>query len=114
MADKNEKMLFLKKLEKYTDIPRLSFEFEAKEYVYMADTMEQINYILKNIQLIEMGKQNLKTYKDDPDTIANIKETMKYYEDTINESLKRLEENYLEHCKDLDILNKFEEEENEQ
>ena len=104
----------LKKLEKYTNIPRLAFEFESKEYIYMANVMDQVNYIIKNLDLIEMSKENLKIYKDDKETIKNIKEGIKYYEQTINNSLETLEENYKEHCKYINIVNFLEEEENEQ
>ena len=86
-----------RRLERYTDIPRLTFQFEAKEYVYMADTMNHINIILKNISLIEGNKKNLKIYKDDPETIRNIKENIKFSEELIESSLETLEENYLQH-----------------
>ena len=48
----------LKRLQVYTNIPRLQFQFETDEYVYIADTMDQVNYILKNLELIELAKQN--------------------------------------------------------
>ncbi len=102
----------LKRLQVYTNIPRLQFQFETDEYVYIADTMDQVNYILKNLELIELAKQNLKTYKDDKETIKNIKEMMKYYEETINASMEKLEENYQEHCIKLSRLAETEEEEN--
>ena len=35
----------LNRIERYTYIPRLAFQFESEEYVYMADTMNQVNYI---------------------------------------------------------------------
>lgn len=101
----------LERLEKYTNIPRLQFQFETDEYVYMADTMDQVNYILKNLELIELAKQNLKTYKDDKETISNIKESLKYYEETIEKSMENLEENYLKHCTKLNRLTQIEEEE---
>ena len=91
----------LKKLEKYTSIPRLAFEFESEEYIYMANVMDQINYIIKNLNIIEMSKENLKIYKDDKETINNIKEGIKYYEQTINKSLEVLEENYMQHKEKL-------------
>lgn len=103
----------LKQLEKYTNIPRLEFEFEAKEYIYMANTMNQINYILKNINLIEGYKKNLKLYKDDVETVRNIREGINYYEETIEKSLIELEENYIQHCGyiqqiDYDMGDKYE------
>lgn len=91
----------LLKIEKYTNIPRLVFQFEAEEYVYMADTMSQVNYILKNLALIEGNKKNLKNYRDDKKTIRNIKENIKYYEKKIEESLEILEENYIKHSRKL-------------
>ncbi len=100
----------IKKLEIYTNIPRLQFEFETKEYIYMADTMDRINYIFKNISLIEGNKENLKIYKDDKETIRNIRESISFYEKEIQNSLKVLDENYKEHCKQLHILNQDEEE----
>ena len=100
----------IKKLEIYTNIPRLQFEFETKEYIYMADTMDRINYIFKNISLIEGNKENLKIYKDDKETIRNIRESISFYEKEIQNSLKVLDENYKEHCKQLHILNLDEEE----
>lgn len=100
----------IKKLEIYTNIPRLQFEFETKEYIYMADTMDRINYIFKNISLIECNKENLKIYKDDKETIRNIRESISFYEKEIQNSLKVLDENYKEHCKQLHILNQDEEE----
>ena len=100
----------IKKLEIYTNIPRLQFEFETKEYIYMADTMDRINYIFKNISLIEGNKENLKIYKDDKETIRNIRESISCYEKEIQNSLKVLDENYKEHCKQLHILNQDEEE----
>lgn len=100
----------IKKLEIYTNIPRLQFEFETKEYIYMADTMDRINYIFKNISLIEGNKENLKIYKDDKETIRNIRESISFYEKEIQNSLKVLDENYKEHCKQLHILNEDEEE----
>ncbi|MDO5555108.1 MAG: hypothetical protein Q4G09_00195 [Clostridia bacterium] len=103
----------LSKLEKYTNIPKLSFEYEAKEYMYMADVVSQVNYIFKNLKLIELNKKNLKIYKDDPETIKNIKETIIYYEETINNSLKSLDELYLEHFKHLERINNTIEEEEE-
>lgn len=103
----------IKKLEIYTNIPRLQFEFETKEYIYMADTMDRINYIFKNISLIEGNKENLKIYKDDKETIRNIKENISFYEEQIQNSLKILDENYKEHCKQLHILNPDESEEDE-
>ena len=93
----------LNKIEKYTNIPRLAFQFEVDEYVYMADTMNQVNYILKNLAIIEGNKQNLRKYRDDPETIQNIKENIKYYEKTIEASLETLEENYLKHNRTLQI-----------
>lgn len=104
----------LKRLQVYTNIPRLQFQFETDEYVYMADTMDQVNYILKNLELVELAKQNLKTYKDDKETISNIKEGLQYYEKTIEESMEKLEESYLKHCTKLNRLAQIEEEENEQ
>lgn len=103
----------IKKLEIYTNIPRLQFEFETKEYIYMADTMDRINYIFKNISLIEGNKENLKIYKDDKETIRNIRESISFYEKEIQNSLKVLDENYKEHCKQLHILNQEESEEDE-
>lgn len=94
----------LTRIEKYTDIPRLSFQFETDEYIYMADTMNQINYILKNLSIIEGNKKNLKKYRDDPETIENIKENIKYYEKVIEESLENLEEDYIKHKKILNNL----------
>lgn len=102
----------LKRLQVYTNIPRLQFQFETEEYVYMADTMDQVNYILQNLELIEGAKQNLKKYKDDKETISNIKEGLKYYEETIEKSMENLEENYLKHCNKLNRLAQIEEEEN--
>lgn len=100
----------IQQLEKYTNIPRLKFEFETKEYVYMADTMDQINYIFKNINLIKGHKNNLKIYRDDPETIRNIRESINYYEDLIDKSLKELEDNYIRHCDELNRINYSEEE----
>lgn len=97
----------LKRIEKYTNIPRLAFEFESDEYVYMADTMNQVNYILKNLAIIEGNKKNLKKYKDDPETIRNIKENIKYYEETIENSLEVLEENYIKHNRTLKSLSNY-------
>ena len=91
----------IKKLEKYTNIPRLSFLFESEEYVYMADTMDQINYIFQNLGHIEASKKNLKIYKDDSETIRGIKDTIKYYEKLIDNSLNNLEENYIKHIEKL-------------
>lgn len=104
----------LKRLQVYTNIPRLQFQFETDEYVYMADTMDQVNYILKNLELIELAKQNLKKYKDDAETIANIKEGLKYYEKRIEESMEKLEENYFIHCNKTGSKPLIEEEEYEQ
>ena len=104
----------IKKLEKYTNISRLKFELETKEYIYMADTMDQINYIFKNINILEGHKNNLKIYKDDPETIRNIKEGIKYYEDLIKKSLEVLEDNYIRHCEELNIVYQVEEEKDEQ
>lgn len=100
----------IRQLEKYTDIPRLKFELESKEYIYMADTMDQINYIFKNINLIEGNKKNLKIYEDDPETIRNIRESINYYEDLIDKSLNELEDNYIRHCDELNRINYSEEE----
>lgn len=100
----------LTRIEKYTDIPRLSFQFETDEYIYMADTMNQINYILKNLSIIEGNKKNIKKYKDDPETIENIKENIKYYEKVIGESLENLEENYIKHNRVLKKLSYYNEE----
>ena len=97
----------LKRIEKYTNIPRLAFQFESDEYVYMADTMNQVNYILKNLAIIEGNKKNLKKYKDDPETIRNIKENIKYYEETIENSLEVLEENYIKHNRTLKSLSNY-------
>ena len=97
----------LKRIEKYTNIPRLTFQFESDEYVYMADTMNQVNYILKNLAIIEGNKKNLKKYKDDPETIRNIKENIKYYEETIENSLEVLEENYIKHNRTLKSLSNY-------
>lgn len=103
----------IEKLEIYTNIPSLQFEFETKEYIYMADTMDRINYIFKNISLIEGNKENLKIYKDDRETIRNIRKSISFYEKEIQNSLKVLDENYKEHCKQLHILNQEESEGNE-
>lgn len=103
----------IEKLEIYTNIPSLQFEFETKEYIYMADTMDRINYIFKNISLIEGNKENLKIYKDDRETIRNIRKSISFYEKEIQNSLKVLDENYKEHCKQLHILNQKESEGNE-
>lgn len=100
----------LNRIERYTDIPRLAFQFEAEEYVYMADTMNQVNYILKNLAIIEGNKKNLKKYKDDPETIRNIKENIQYYEETIENSLEVLEENYIKHNRTLNSLSNYNEE----
>ena len=97
----------LKRIEKYTNIPRLAFQFESDEYVYMADTMNQVNYILKNLAIIEGNKKNLKKYKDDPETIRNIKENIKYYEETIENSFEVLEENYIKHNRTLKSLSNY-------
>lgn len=94
----------LNRIERYTDIPRLAFQFESDEYVYIADTMNQVNYILKNLAIIEGNKKNLKKYKDDPETVRNIKENIKYYEETIENSLEVLEENYKKHNRTLKSL----------
>lgn len=94
----------LNKLEKYTDIPRLSFQLESEEYVYMADTMSKMNFLLKNLSLIESNKKNLKIYRDDPETIRNIKDVIGFYEKSIENSLESLEKNYIEHNKKLNSL----------
>lgn len=99
----------LERIERYTDIPRLTFEYETNEYIYMADTMNQINYILKNLSLIEGNKQNLKIYKDDPETIKNIKENIKYQEEAIENSLETLEEGYIQHCKYIEKISNYNE-----
>ena len=104
----------IEKLERYTDIPRLKFEFETNEYIYMADTMDQINYIFKNINLIEGHKRNLKKYKDDQETIRNIKESINYYEDLIEKSLIELEQNYKQHYYKINHREYIEEEKDEQ
>lgn len=104
----------VERLELYTNIPRLSFQFETDEYIYMADTMNQVNYIFQNIGLIELGKQNIKVYRDDPETIRNIKEHNKYYEEIIEKSLEILEENYQKHQIRLSRLSMYEENEDEQ
>lgn len=99
----------LNRIERYTDIPRLAFQFESDEYVYIADTMNQVNYILKNLAIIEGNKKNLKKYKDDPETVRNIKENIKYYEETIENSLEVLEENYKKHNRTLKSLSNYNE-----
>ena len=104
----------VEKLQKYTNIPRLAIQFETDEYIYMADTMDQIHYIFKNIEIIELGKKNLKIYKDDPDIIENIKYNNKYYEGIIEDSLQKLEENYNKHQEKLGRLSTYEENEDEQ
>ena len=104
----------VERLEVYTNIPRLTFQFETDEYIYMADTMNHVNYIFKNIGLIELGKQKLKEYRDDPETIRNIKEHNKHYEEMIGKSLETLEENYQKHQITLSKLSMYEENEDEQ
>jgi len=99
----------LNRIERYTDIPRLAFQFESDEYVYIADTMNHVNYILKNLAIIEGNKKNLKKYKDDPETVRNIKENIKYYEETIENSLEVLEENYKKHNRTLKSLSNYNE-----
>lgn len=103
----------INRLEKYTNIPRLSFLFEKDEYIYMADVVDKINYIFKNIEIIEIGKQGLKKYKDDPETIENIKNNNKYYENIIEESLQELEEIYTEHKYKQNAISNYEEDSNE-
>lgn len=104
----------VEKLEVYTNIPRLTFQFETDEYIYMADTMNHVNCILKNIGLVEIGKQQLKEYRDDPETIRNIKEHNKHFEEMIEKSLELLEENYQKHQIALSRLSMYEENEDEQ
>lgn len=103
----------LNRLQVYTNIPRLLFQFETEEYIYMADTMDQINYIFQNLSNLEIGKKNLKEYKDDKETISNIKERLKFCEKEIERSMDILEENYLRHCEKTGCKPLIEEEEYE-
>ena len=87
-----------------------------KQQVAATDIIEIDNQNISgvNIGLIELGKQNIKVYRDDPETIRNIKEHNKYYEEIIEKSLEILEENYQKHQIRLSRLSMYEENEDEQ
>ena len=84
----------LEKLNKYTQIQRCTFFLETREYKYVCKILDMINIVISNLSLYEANRKNLKVYKDDKETVKNIKEIMDFNEQRINNALNSLEEIY--------------------
>lgn len=82
-------------LQKCLNVPKLAFGANIvepyKELQYITETASYICY-LQNMYLI--NKYNLKIYKDDKDTMQNIKENISRISEEIREKCQELEEFY--------------------
>lgn len=82
-------------LQKCLNIPKLAFGANTvepyKELQYITETADYILY-LQSMYLI--NKNNLKVYKDDEETIRDIKQNMKRLTEELKEKCQVLEEFY--------------------
>lgn len=82
-------------LQKCLNVPKLAFGANTvepyKELQYITEKADYILY-LQNMYLI--NKNNLKIYKDDEDTIQNIKENISRISEEIKKKCQELEEFY--------------------
>lgn len=81
----------INRIAKYTNIPRLYWDFETKEYQFVISVLEEINIIFTNLELLGLCQENLRKY-DDKETIDNIYNAMEQDKQNIENSFKRLEE----------------------
>ena len=82
-------------LEKCLNVPKLNFGANTvepyKELQYITETSRYICH-LQNMYLL--NKNNLKVYKDDKETIENIKENMRRISKELEEKCQELESFY--------------------
>lgn len=82
-------------LQKCLNVPKLAFGANTvepyKELQYITETADYILY-LQSMYLI--NKNNLKVYKDDEETIRDIKQNMKRLTEELKEKCQVLEEFY--------------------
>lgn len=82
-------------LQKCLNVPKLAFGANTvepyKELQYITETADYILY-LQSMYLI--NKNNLKVYKDDEETIRDIKQNMKRLTEALKEKCQVLEEFY--------------------
>lgn len=82
-------------LQKCLNVPKLAFGTNTvepyKELQYITETADYILY-LQSMYLI--NKNNLKVYKDDEETIRDIKQNMKRLTEELKEKCQVLEEFY--------------------
>ncbi|OKZ85842.1 MAG: hypothetical protein BHW09_08065 [Clostridium sp. CAG:245_30_32] len=96
-------------LHKVLNVPKLAFGANTvepyKELQYITEKADYILY-LQNMYLI--NKNNLKIYKDDEDTIQNIKENISRISEEIKKKCQELEEFYDKRVKEgWNITTKF-------
>ena len=82
-------------LYKCLNVPRLSFGANTVEpYKELQYITETASYICYSYNMYKINKYNLKEYKDDKETLNELKRRMSEYIDKIQEKCEELEEFY--------------------
>lgn len=82
-------------LQKCLNVPKLAFGANTVEpYKELQYIIENADYILYLQSMYLINKNNLKIYKDDEETIQNIKENISRISEKIKEKCQELEEFY--------------------
>ena len=85
----------IKLLQKCLNVPKLAFGANTAEpYKELQYITEKADYILYLQSMYLINKNNLKIYKDDEETIQNIKENISRISEEIKEKCQELEEFY--------------------
>lgn len=82
-------------LQKCLNVPSLAFGANTVEpYKELQYITQAASYICYLYNMYKINKQNLKEYKDDKETLTEIKRRMSEYADEIQEKCEELEEFY--------------------
>ncbi len=82
-------------LQKCLNVPKLAFGANTVEpYKELQYIIEKADYILYLQSIYLINKNNLKIYKDDKDTMQNIKENISRISEELKEECQELEEFY--------------------
>ena len=86
---------------KCLNVPGLKFGANTvKPYQELQDITQQASYICYLLNSYRISKQNLKIYRDDKDTITEIKRKIKILEEDIEKKCKELEDFYNQRTRD--------------
>lgn len=88
-------------LQKCLNVPKLAFGANTVEpYKELQYITEKADYILYLQSMYLINKNNLKIYKDDKDTMQNIKENISKISEELKEKCQELEEFYDQRVKE--------------